>query len=461
MGDYETQRQRHVELFFSLLPAHFERLAWTRELIDSERERALRELVRVAKERSPWHRERLATVDPAGLALSDLTSLPTMTKEDLMSHFDDIVTNRRVTLAAANAHLEALERDDYFLGDLHVAASGGSSGLRGVFVWGWEAWALNMLGYARTQLNDRLNDTEIAALPNVIAVIAAENPWHMTSSMPQTFTNPFVQTHRFPVTLPVDEIVAGLNALDPPPLVLFGYPSELAFLVDEARAERLRISPRRVVSTSEPLAPDVRAALEETWGAPVANWWGTSEGGPTGVGCFRGRGMHFCEDLVIVEPVDEEGKPVAPGERSAKIFLTNLINPLQPLIRYEITDEVTLLDEPCPCGSAHRRVDDIQGRRDDIFSYPRGIRVHPHVFRSALTREAGVVEYQVRQTARGAEVLVRAGGSLDGDRLEKEIDAELARLGLADPEVRVEVVERLERQGSGKLKRFVPLGLPG
>lgn len=456
MSDYETLRQRHLELFYAGLQEHIERLTWPRERIDAERERALRELVSVAKKRSPWHRERLSDVDPAGLG-SDLPSLPTMTKADLMGHFDDIVTDRRVTLAAANAHLERLQHDDYFLDEFHVVASGGSSGQRGVFVWGWDAWATAWLGNVRAQLRDRLDDPEIAAMPNVFAVIAAEHPWHMSSAMPQTFTNPFVQTPRFPVTLPVDEIVGRLNSLEPPPLVLGGYPSVLALLVEEARAGRLRISPRRVGSTSEPLSPDLRSAMEETWHASVANWWGTSEGGPTGVGCFRDHGMHLSEDLLIVEPVDDEGRPVAPGERSAKIYLTNLYNPIQPLIRYEVTDEVVVLDEPCACGSAHRRVDDIQGRRDDMFTYAGGIRVHPHVFRSALTREAGVIEYQVRQTSRGAEILVLPGGALDSERIGKEIDTELARLGLGDPDVRVRVVDHLERQTSGKLKRFIPL----
>lgn len=463
MSDYESLRQRHLELFYGGLQEHIERLTWPRERIDAERERALRELVRIAKARSPWHCERLADVNPETVRLADLSLLPTMTKADLMSHFDDIVTDRRVTLADANAHLahlEALGRVDYFLDELHVVASGGSSGQRGVFVWGWDAWATAFLGAARTPLRDRMEDPELAGLQSVTGVVAADHPWHFTSAPGQTFQNPFVQTKRFPVSLPVAEIVGGLNALDPPAVMLMGFPSALAVLVEEARAGRLRISPRRVVATSEPLSADLRTAIEETWGAPVANWWGTSEGGPTGVGCFRGRGIHVCEDLVIIEPVDADGRPVAAGERSAKVYLTNLINPVQPLIRYEITDEVVVLDEQCACGSAFRRVDDIEGRRDDMFTYPGGIRVHPHVFRSALTREAGVIEYQVRQTLRGAEVNVLAGEALDGDRVGKEIDAELVRLGVRDPQVVVRVADRLERQGSGKLKRFVPLGHP-
>ena len=146
------------------------------------------------------------------------------------------------------------------------------------------------------------------------------------------------------------------------------------------------------------------------------------------------RGSHLSEDLLIVEPVDEDGQPVAPGERSAKVYLTNLFNRALPLIRYEITDEVTLLPEPCPCGSAHRCVADIQGRLDDRFVYD-GRRVHPHVFRSALGRHPGVVEYQVRQTADGARIAVRCGAPVRLEALGHEVADALAQLGLPRPVV--------------------------
>ncbi len=185
--------------------------------------------------------------------------------------------------------------------------------------------------------------------------------------------------------------------------------------------------------------------------------WATSEGGGIGIPCGHSR-SHLSEDLVIVEPVDEDGRPVAPGERSAKVYLTNLFNRALPLIRYEITDEVTILTEPCPCGSAHRCVADIQGRLDDVFVYD-GRRVHPHVFRSVLGSHSGVVEYQVRQTGPGAQIAVRCGAPVDLERLGAEIRRALGGVGLRDPVVDVSVVERLERDpGPAKLRRFVPLG---
>jgi phenylacetate-coenzyme A ligase PaaK-like adenylate-forming protein len=102
-------------------------------------------------------------------------------------------------------------------------------------------------------------------------------------------------------------------------------------------------------------------------------------------------------------------------------------------------------------------VADVQGRLDDVFFY-EGRRVHPHVFRSALGRHAGVVEYQVRQTRRGARIVVRCGAPVDIERLRCEIAEALGGLGLPRPVVEITAAERLERDpGPAKLRRFVPL----
>jgi len=159
----------------------------------------------------------------------------------------------------------------------------------------------------------------------------------------------------------------------------------------------------------------------------------------------------------VIEPVDAEGRPVPRGERSERILVTNLTNRVQPIVRYEITDEFRVQEEPCPCGSAFLKVVEAHGRSDDVFRYAGGISVHPLAFRSPLGKEPGVLEYRVLQTARGAEVEVRATGEVATDALARRLADSLARVGLPEPEVRVRRVDELPRSATGKLKRFVPL----
>ena len=454
MSEYEELRRRHLALWMQAMPGHLERLRWPAERLKQERELRLRALIEVAIHRSPWHRGRLRGIDPATFREQDLPRLEPMTKDDLMSAWDEIVTEPRLNLALAERHLAGLRSDAYLLDEFHVVASGGSSGRRGVFVYGWESWATANAGFLRTTIWDRSTSPELAGFPNTVGMVAAERSTHMTSSLAQTFANPQAEIARFPVTSPLEEIVQGLNRFQP--TTLLGYATALGMLIPAVRQGELRISPKRIFSTSEPLLPEVRRSLEEAFGAPVANMYGTSEAGPMAIGCWRGPGMHLCDDLVIVEPVDERGRPVPPGVLSDKVYVTAISNPTLPLIRFELTDQVQVLEEPCACGSAHRLIADVQGRLDDVFVYPGGVSAHPHVFRSILGSDPAIIEYQVRQTERGAEVLV-VGKPQRGPGLERAIAEELTRLGLPGPQVRLSVVDRLQRQSSGKMRRFLPL----
>jgi phenylacetate-coenzyme A ligase PaaK-like adenylate-forming protein len=448
---YEQLRQQHVKDFAARLPEELKHLDWTSDELRSERERRLRILIKTAKERSPWHRERLADIDPERLHDEDLVSLPTMTKADLMANWDAIVTDRRVTLEKVEEHLAGLTTDAYLLDHFHAVASSGSTGPRGVFVYDWEGWLVTMLGGSRYSLKAAATSGDVAK--PIVAGVGAERPTHISSAVGQTFSNPSLPIHHVPVTWPIERIISRLNELQP--THLSGYASMLHILAEHARDGLLQIHPRRVLSNAEPLLPEARQALQEVWGVPVTNGYGASEGW-IALGCPLGGG-HVVDDLIYFEPVNEAGGPVPVGLTSDKVYVTNLYNLAMPLIRYEITDQVMWLDQPCDCPWPHRRIGDVQGRLDDVFAYG-DIRVHPHVFRSPISRHKAVTAYQVQQTPQGAAISVQLIGDLRREDLERELENALAKIGLADPTVTVAPVEAIGRGATGKLKRFVPLG---
>jgi len=380
-----------------------------------------------------------------------------MTKHDLMNHWDEIVTDPRCALAAAEAHLTKASHtcsDAYFIDEYHVVASGGSSGRRGVFVFDWHGWAAQYAAIMRGLVSVAERSSSNAS--GSFAVVAARIPTHMSSAITQTFSNrtrPIVQA---PVTLPLPEIVARLNRARP--AILSVYASMLPILCEEAQAGRLQISPALVWSTSEVLLPEARELAEATWRVPVVNAWIASEG-PGAIACHIAPGFHIAEDLNIIEPVDEDLNPAPCGERSAKILLTNFSNKLMPLIRYEITDQFQLAAESCACGSAYFKVQDVQGRAEEVFDYGGGVRAHPHIFGSVLGREPSITAYQVRQTANGAEVDVIAPSVICLDRIRFALEKSLTQVGLKGPHVTVRCVDVIQRQASGKLKRYIPLNL--
>jgi phenylacetate-coenzyme A ligase PaaK-like adenylate-forming protein len=459
-GDYEVDRQRHVRALAARLPGEVDKLTWPLERLHALRDERLRVLVQTAKERSPWHARRLRLVDPATLRGDDLGAIPPMTKADLMAHWDEIVTDRRLTLALAEAHLARVADTGpaYLLGEHHAVASGGSSGTRGVFVWDFDGWLEYGLLVPRAvgYLARRAGRTGEVRRATVMAAAAT----HLSGAAVRTFAGAVEVRRSFPVTLPLAEIVAGLEAFAP--THISAYPSMLHRLALEARAGRLHIAPLEISCTSEPLLPEARRAIAAAFAAPVLNTYASSEVGIMARSFPGGVGLHLMEDIAVYEPVDAQGRPVAPGTPAAKLLVTNVLNRALPLIRYELTDEVTFLAEPNPGPWTGRRIADIQGRLDDGFTYAGGIEVHPHVFRSALGRLPEVTEYQVRQTPRGADIAVRlAGDVMDVDLapVQRELVVSLARLGLTEPEVTLTTVDHLDRlPGTGKLRRFVPLG---
>jgi hypothetical protein len=76
-----------------------------------------------------------------------------------------------------------------------------------------------------------------------------------------------------------------------------------------------------------------------------------------------------------------------------------------------------------------------------------------------MVKTPEVMDYKVRQTALGVELEVVVEKPLDRVRLRERLRAALKDAGLADPVVGVQAVPDLERApGTGKLRRFVPLG---
>src|SRR5262249_6639283 len=110
---YEALRQQHLREMRARVPEILQRLDWPADRLKAERQRRLRDLVRIAKRTSAWQRARLTRIDPERVTEASLQDITPMTKEDLMANFDAVSTDPRVTLDAAEAHLASLQSNPY------------------------------------------------------------------------------------------------------------------------------------------------------------------------------------------------------------------------------------------------------------------------------------------------------------------------------------------------------------
>jgi phenylacetate-coenzyme A ligase PaaK-like adenylate-forming protein len=453
------RRREQLAAVARRLPAHVARLSWSKNEIKAERQRGLRETLAFAKAKSPWHAERLSGVDAASFTEADLARLPVMTKADVMSNWDEVVTDRRLTLAACNADitakLEGKSKDYYYLDDYLVIATGGSSGVRGVFPWSWDEFVEIACVTFRYQLRDEPPE-RLAAGRRFLAVIEAGEIVHGSPFLFSVSTDPAAEVQWFAANTPLIELVAALNAAQPTEINSFA--SVMGELGAEAAAGRLKIGPHRVTTNSEPLLPETRDAVRKAWGVAINNMWGCVEVGHIGIECDAHEGMHMTDDLIITEFVDATNQPAQDSSAIERVLVTSLFGRTLPLIRYELTDIPVPADRLCSCGAQFPLVSDVKGRADDIFVYAGGVHIHPLVFRTPLGQNPGIAEYQVSQTENGAKIDVVAGGPIDIPTLRQELIGGLANAGLHNAQVEINLVDNLQRQDeTGKLKRFIPL----
>jgi phenylacetate-CoA ligase len=447
---YERMRAAHLTAVQAALEGHITRLDWSRRQIEDYQNHRLRALLAYVRERSPFHARRLRALDPSCASVADLASLPIMTKREAQERWDAIVTAPDLDRDRAERILIEQQWFSYAPGDKQIFSSGGSSGVRGVYVWDWQFFISAACLAWRMQAREERRKPRVSSR---LAVLEAGVPPHASTPLFDISTAPGMETVVIAAGAPFDEVLAAVAAAHPTHLV--GYSSVIGRLARAALAGDLPIEPVRVSTNSEPLLDEDRQAIREAWSAPIHNVWGSTEIGVQAVGCGHDEGLHICEDEIIIERVDDSGTPVGPDEPAARTLATGLSNWTFPFIRYDLGDRVMPLAGECACGSAFARVADIGGRRDDDFRYG-ATTVPPIAFRHILGTDPRVSEYQVTQTTTGADIVVV--GAPDTGALTSSLMAVLRRYGLPEPTIRIRVTDSLQRhQASGKLRRFIPL----
>ncbi|WP_346960472.1 phenylacetate--CoA ligase family protein [uncultured Arthrobacter sp.] len=421
---------------------------WNAGRIAEHQDKALRELRRVAYSGSAFYRRH-----HAGLLDAPLEQLPVVTKAELMADFDQAVTVHGLRLADVEDHLQALSDTGGdpgipWKGRWWAAATAGTTGRRGTFIWDRSEWGTVLASYARA--NDWAGISAGLTRPLKVAVVSSRVPTHQSAVVGASLRSRLVPTLRLDVTAPMQETVAALNGFRPRSLV--GYASALRPLAAEQRAGRLAIAPEAVMSASEVLSAQAAAEMEAAWGSWPFDVYAATETAGIASPCSY-RNSHLYEDLVIVEPVDQAGAPVPPGTVGSRLLVTVLFSRTLPLIRYEMSDRVGIGGRGCPCGRSFALLKTVEGRVEDVLLLPgrQGpVSVHPNVFHNVLD-EATVAGWQVIQQTGALRVLL-AGVAKDvsAERVRAELAKVLASSGVVGTQLDIHLVESLERTALGK-----------
>ena len=421
----------------------------SRERLEQLQRRRLRELVRFAKENSPYYRDLFASVGNE----FRLEDLPATNKPQMMANFDRVLTDPGITMRKIEEFTQNPDHIGRMIdGRYLVFKTSGSTGNPAVVLYDKTCIDVSSAVAALRTFARREDYKAFMRHGKKTAGVFADHGFYLACGMSRylQLKMPGRQTKiTVDVNAPEAEIVEELNAFAP--AMLSGYPSNLALLAD---AEELRIHPDVVITGGELLTDAVREKLKNKFGCTVQTHYSCTEAGEIACECREGH-LHINEDWVIVEPVDQNGGPVKDGELSDRVLITNLANRVQPFIRYELTDRVVVHSEPCGCGRNTRWLE-IEGRTDDTLVFENGVKVAPMSIYKILEEVKGVRRFQLVQLASDELELRLVCEDPDAAFAEAECELQMffAGKGLANLKIRRSEEAPQTNPVSGKFKHI-------
>jgi phenylacetate-CoA ligase len=437
-----------------------------RDEIEAVRARRLERVLRAAA-RTRLYRD---VIDDEMIRTHALGRVPPVTKSQFLTRLADTIVDDALSEGMLHAFVRAPERAGTLLeGKYLVAMTSGTTGQVGIFVNDVASWAetraVTFARIFREQLNVRHVARAVLRGQTRMVFVVATGGHYMTALLATrvpTIGRFLLESSTLSVEMPLPVLVARLN--DARPHILHSYPTVLELLANEAKAGRLRIAPELVTSGSERLSLAARDAIRGAFpAAQLVETYAATECVHMASSCVHGV-LHLNDDACILEPVDDDDRPVPPGAVASRALVTNLLNVTQPLVRYVLTDQIEVLSEPCACGTSLTSVR-VHGRTDDTFflqARDGSFQAHPPIpLELIFLSVPGLLQYQlVHETQNTLRVLFVVEKGALGAQVAALLDEKLSRY-LTEHDLfevvrtSLEQVETIERPAESKKIRQI------
>ncbi|ABY31947.1 phenylacetate--CoA ligase family protein [Methylorubrum extorquens] len=219
---------------------------------------------------------------------------------------------------------------------------------------------------------------------------------------------------------------------------------------------------RGVVTSASTLYPFIREEVEQAFGCPVLNRYGSREVGSFAGERAPGGGLEVFAATHWVEVVGRDGQPCAPGEEG-DVLVTCLTNFAMPLIRYRIGDRATVGEAVATPTPSVEVLQTVTGRSHDAFVRPDGTTV-PGIFFmyfiGVFYSRNWIRMFQVVQRGYDDVVIRIVPAAEPPANALQEIGDTLRRVLGQSCQVRFEFADTIEKLPSGKHRYFVPFAAP-
>lgn len=133
--------------------------------------------------------------------------------------------------------------------------------------------------------------------------------------------------------------------------------------------------------------------IKEAWDIHLYSTYASTEMQTAFTECREGVGGHLQPELLIVELLDENNQQVAPNV-PGEVTITTLDVEGMPLLRYKTGDMCMYFDEPCACGRKSLRLSAVIGRKKQMIKF-KGTTLYPPALFDLLNEMEDVLDFVV------------------------------------------------------------------
>ncbi len=361
LGIYDTQLRRNpIPALIEFLNEFYEWPVARRRQVQAKR---VSQLLLHAERNVPYYRDVFSgnkIVKGGKVDLTQFRQVPELTRDLLRSEFERLKSDDLASRAwyknssggSSGEPVSLLQDHDYHVTDMatmemHYGWAGRGSGEPFVKLWGSDRDVmLGTLGW-RNKLSNFMRN--------------------------QTFLNSF--------NMRISDMRHYVRRIQKiRPVMIEAYAESIYELARYMNASNIRISGvKNVITSAGTLYPFIRDEIEHAFGCPTLNRYGSREVSNIAGERVAGAGLEVFNYTHLVEVVNNQGEPCAPGEEG-DVLVTCLTNFAMPIIRYRIGDRAavgTAVSEPTP---SVERLETVTGRTMDAFIREDGSTIPGYFF---------------------------------------------------------------------------------
>lgn len=208
------------------------------------------------------------------------------------------------------------------------------------------------------------------------------------------------------------------------------------------------VLPRKkvIIAQSETLTNKDRRLIKKAYGVDPVTSYESHEFANIACECPEHKGLHVMMDAVIVETRDDK--------LTGSAIITDLLNEVMPLIRYEIGDVITLQKTPCTCSRATQMMKKVEGRTNTYFVLPSGKKISGENVDSGALSSSSIEQYQIHQEKDNSltiHIILGKNKKVFEKQIIKKMKSKLENIP-----IRIKIVKKIKKLHSGKRQTFVP-----